>query len=243
MSYCVYKLTFPNDKVYIGMTSRKPERRWNNGKGYLDKINDRYKQPLIANAILEYGWDNVAHEVVCDGLSKEEAEQKEIELIVKYKSNQEEFGYNIENGGNGIGKHAESTKKKMSESLKGHEISEETKQKISIANTGKRHSEETKRKLSEINTGKHLSDETKKKLSELNKGESHPQYGTHHSDEHKRKLSESAKNKKLIRCVETGCVYQSITEASRLTKISRKAISMACNGSRKTAGKLRWEFV
>lgn len=33
-SYTVYKHTSPSGKVYIGITCRKPEYRWNHGKGY-----------------------------------------------------------------------------------------------------------------------------------------------------------------------------------------------------------------
>lgn len=33
--YFLYKHTFPNGKVYIGITSRvNPERRWLGGRGY-----------------------------------------------------------------------------------------------------------------------------------------------------------------------------------------------------------------
>lgn len=31
MGYSVYKHTFPNGKVYIGMTGQEPEKRWANG--------------------------------------------------------------------------------------------------------------------------------------------------------------------------------------------------------------------
>lgn len=32
--YCVYKHTFPNNKVYIRNTSVNPVKRWENGYGY-----------------------------------------------------------------------------------------------------------------------------------------------------------------------------------------------------------------
>lgn len=100
-NYYVYKHTFPNGKVYIGITSLKPEYRWNNGKGYLKKTkDDKYDQPLIAYAINKYGWDNIEHEILFKGLSKKAAELKEIELISQYKSDNREFGYNLEKGGN-----------------------------------------------------------------------------------------------------------------------------------------------
>ena len=92
MSYYVYKHTFPNDKVYIGITCMEPEERWNGGKGYIG-------QSVMLKAILEFGWDNIEHEIVYEGLSEEEAEQKEIELIAKYNSNDSNFGYNVSDGG------------------------------------------------------------------------------------------------------------------------------------------------
>ena len=38
-----------NGKKYIGITSKKPEYRWNNGKGYSTQI-------VFARAIEKYGW-------------------------------------------------------------------------------------------------------------------------------------------------------------------------------------------
>ena len=32
--YSVYKHTFPNGKVYIGITKQNPLKRWRNGTGY-----------------------------------------------------------------------------------------------------------------------------------------------------------------------------------------------------------------
>lgn len=92
MSYCVYRHTCPNGKVYIGITCQNPLRRWREGKGY---AHNEY----FFNAILKYGWDNITHEILYSDLDEDEACQKEIELINKHKSNQREFGYNFCNGG------------------------------------------------------------------------------------------------------------------------------------------------
>lgn len=269
MNYSVYKHTFPNGKVYIGITSQKPEYRWANGKGYS-------AQPLMIRAISKYGWNNVVHEVLFDGLTKEEAEQKEIELIAYYKSNQKKFGYNIANGGNSVGVHSEETKRKISkansgrrhteeqkrkisESLKGEKhylygkhLSKETKKKISKSHKGKSLSEEAKKKIGEANKGennylygKHLSEETKKKISKSMSGENHFNYGKQLSEELKRKISENSigKNGKQVKCVETGIIYKTVTEASAQTKISKGNICLVCKGDRKTAGGYHWEYV
>lgn len=91
-SYCVYKHTTPSQKVYIGITSMNPLKRWRNGNGYRNNFH-------FWNAIVKYGWDNIQHEILCEGLSKEEACQKEIKLIALYKSNNPDCGYNNSIGG------------------------------------------------------------------------------------------------------------------------------------------------
>ena len=118
-AYFVYKHTFPNDKVYIGITSyEKPNGRWRNGKGY--------KSQYVYRAINKYGWENIKHEILFENLSKVEAEAKEVELIAKYKSNNSKYGYNIENGGH---THcvSEKTKKKLRDNKNavGHKIDKE----------------------------------------------------------------------------------------------------------------------
>ena len=78
--YTVYMHICPNGKKYIGITKLKPNIRWKNGKSYKGCV-------LFDKAIKKYGWDNMQHLVLYEKLKKEEAEQKEIELIAKYKSN------------------------------------------------------------------------------------------------------------------------------------------------------------
>lgn len=75
-SYSVYMHTCPNSKKYIGITCRNPLYRWNHGNGY--RRNEHFFR-----AIVKYGWDNIKHEILFDGLTEEEAEQKEKVLIAK----------------------------------------------------------------------------------------------------------------------------------------------------------------
>ena len=88
MSYKIYQHTnLINGKIYIGITCQKPESRWGvQGSGY-------NKQPKFYKDILKYGWDNFSHEILEDNLSKEQALQKENELILKLNTIQN--GYNI----------------------------------------------------------------------------------------------------------------------------------------------------
>lgn len=113
-NYCVYMHTNKvNGKKYIGITGQNPpEKRWGaNGRKYKD--NDHW-----VSAIRQYGWDNFYHDILFAGLTKKEAEQKEVELIAHYDSTNREFGYNIQNGGHSVGVFTDETKKKMSESHK-----------------------------------------------------------------------------------------------------------------------------
>lgn len=54
--------------MYVGITSKEDvKRRWLRGTGYKCNIH-------FTNAINKYGWDNIEHEILLDGLTKEEAD-------------------------------------------------------------------------------------------------------------------------------------------------------------------------
>lgn len=91
--YLLYKHTFPNNKVYIGITKRKPEIRYGQN-GYHYKPNKR-----MWDDIQKYGWDNIKHEIIYMNKTREEISELEREEIKKYKSNNPDFGYNIQVGG------------------------------------------------------------------------------------------------------------------------------------------------
>lgn len=50
-------------------------------------------------------------------------------------------------------------------------------------------------------------------------------------------------HRKKVLCIETGIVYNSTQEASKITGVHQSSISLCCNGKRKTAGKLRWKYI
>lgn len=91
----IYKHTFPNGKVYIGLTKQQPELRFKNGYGYEGC-------PLMFNAIKKYGWDNVITTWLYRDIDNiQEASFLERQSIKQYHSNEREYGYNISNGGQG----------------------------------------------------------------------------------------------------------------------------------------------
>lgn len=83
-----------NGKVYVGITKDVGARWYGNGIGYKGS-------PVFYKAIEKYGWDGFDHIILKNNFTRNEAEMAEIELISKLKSNNPEFGYNIEAGGAG----------------------------------------------------------------------------------------------------------------------------------------------
>jgi hypothetical protein len=160
----------PSNKVYIGITCKKPEERWRkDGKGYSGNT-------YFYRAIQKYGWDRFQHQILFEGLSKDEACKKEIEFIKFHHSDDRKYGYNLSSGGESGASgciRSEETKEKLSESMKGRTFSEEHKRKLSEAGRRRKGgplSEERKRKISEALKGKALSEEHKRKMSEAKKG-------------------------------------------------------------------------
>ena len=233
-NYTVYMHTSPSGKVYIGITSRSVEQRWGcNGYGY-------YGQPFFS-AILKYGWDNIKHEILYTNLSKEEAEEKEIELIKQYKSNKSGCGYNADNGGFSVGRCGEQTKRKISEATKGRipwnkgiPRTAEEKRKMSLSHIGKTKGEKNG------NYGKPMSEEAKRKSSEAHKGKPAWNKGTHLSEAEKNKIRE--RNSKSIVCIETGKIFASLTDASTYLGVTITAVSNCLKGKTKRVGGYHWRY-
>lgn len=94
----LYKLTFPNDKVYIGQTVNF-KKRMNGHKNDSSNQNRLNRNCQVNNAIRKYGWDNIKKEILltCNEL---EIDEKEREYIKLFNSIDRGFGYNRESGGN-----------------------------------------------------------------------------------------------------------------------------------------------
>lgn len=89
--HCVYKHTFPDGSVYIGQTrSGHTEERWQRGRGYQG-------QKKVFSAIVKYGWDNILHEVIEDGIPDDKIDERERYFIKAYNATKD--GYNSSPGG------------------------------------------------------------------------------------------------------------------------------------------------
>lgn len=206
--YKVYKHTTPGGKIYIGITSQEISKRWQNGLGY---ANNGY----FMRAIKKYGWDNIKHEILFDGLSKEQAEQKEIELISLYNSADRDYGYNISNGGSSTGKHSEETKDKMSETAKARNFSDRL------------HTKEVVNKRAISQRGHEVSEETRKKIGKANQ------------------TTKRADTKRVVQFDLSGNkikVWNRIMDVQRALGYSNTAISRCCRGGRPTAYGYVWRY-
>lgn len=111
-------------------------------------------------------------------------------------------------------------KERLSKKLKGKFIGENNPM------YGKHHTEETKKEMSETRKGKKFTEEHKKKISEAQKGKKNH-------------------NSKKVRCIETGQIFDCISDANEYMGKSRKCMSIChcCKGRSKTAYGLHWEYI
>ena len=224
-----------NGKRYIGITSVEPKVRWKKGYGYSEALP-------IGRAFRKYGWDGFTHEVLFTELTEDEAKRIEIELIAKYHTQDDAFGYNICAGGNGV---------------TGWHPTEETRQKISEAakkrtgdknpNFGNRWTDEMKKAAGVKKRRENLSEETLRRMSlaaQGRTGENNSFYGHTHSEETRQKIAEIRyravnmldKEGKLLK------TFRSLKDAAIETGINASSISNCCRKKAKTAGGFVWHY-
>lgn len=205
--YSVYKHTTPSGKIYIGITSKKPQKRW----------EGRYRNNYhFSNAIQKYGWNNIKHEILYEGLTKEEAESKEIELIAAYDSTNQNKGYNIAKGGhsNSGYRHSDDTKNKIANSLRGQQFTEERKNKMSVSSIRKWKNKEYREKMIDIHKGL--------------------QTGKRHSMS--KAVDQYSMDGQFIRS------FDSMGDAERFTGIPHQQISDCCRGKQASCHGYVWRF-
>lgn len=210
------------NKVYIGQTCQKPEYRWNQGKGYQES-------PLFYNAIQKYGWENFTHEILETVDSLEKANDRERYWICYYQSNNRDYGYNLNDGGNS----------KLTPEQK-----EERKQKLK--NWRETHPKQAQKAIDAMKAYWENHPE-EKRLAQKKATEASVKYWQAHPEEAKirhKHMIEKAKEKtsKSVRCIETSMVYTSAREAARQTNGSYSGIGKVCTHRQKTSGGYHWEF-
>lgn len=252
---CVYKHTSPSGKVYIGITKHEAAKRWGRGSGYT-------KNRHLYSAIKKYGWDNFSHEVVAEGLSREEACAKEKELISFYKSDDPDFGYNKTSGGEGNYTVSEGTKalhrKQQKEWLQEHPEHKEklrtsASQRLKAAWSDKNYRERIVPILKEAhkevyNRKPELRSHMGRIASERWKN---PKYRERfinalcsrtQSERSRRLIGEHQPNALSVICVDTGDTYKTVSEAARSVGVAVTCISDCCKGRLETSAGCRWRY-
>ena len=174
-----------------------------------------YKRQIFYKAIQKYGWDNFDHIILFENLSEEEACKKEIELISLHKSDNKNYGYNISHGGENGHNELWNDKEYYEAQIK------ERKERWNDENFRKRHAESMKLAMNK--------NDYKDKQAEITK------------DRWEKGSFDEVHCKKVI-CLETGKIYKSITDASKLTNICRGDIGKCCLHQIKTANGYHWQY-
>ena len=243
-TYVVYMhVNKTNDKKYVGVTCRKPEYRWNAGKGY-------WQNRHFSNAINKYGWDNFEHLILFTNLTHDEACEKEKELIQYYNSNDPQYGYNHTSGGDVNFTMSEESRKKISDANKGEKnanygispkdrMDKDTYQKwLHKQQTNKPYGKDNpqygispKERMSEDVYQQWL---IKRKENAL-KGQEHPMYGVSPQERMDKETYEGWLEKMKnpsksisVKCIETEKIYKSSREAERETGIGHSSIMKSC---------------
>lgn len=237
-TYTIYKHTNKlNNKSYIGQTCQNVKKRWQNGAGYKNC-------PIFYQAILKYGWDNFTHDILEENLTEHEVDEREIYWINFYNSQKD--GYNFTSGG--CGNHNFSQEHKQN--LKNSVVKKLGKSVICV---------NTKQIYSSINeasqkTGvNHIEDCCSGKLKSAGKDENGIaliwRFLEDYNEEEDIEFKKQIRTKTRVKCLNTGIIYSSGKEASRITGVDNGSLSKCLNGKRKSAGKdengipLKWEFV
>ena len=142
----LYRLTFPNGKVYIGITTEALSRRVRRHVLYA-----RQNKPYaLSAAIRKYGEDSFLVEHLASALCWEDLLLLERQIISQYNSVCPN-GYNMTGGGEGsFGiEPSDDKRKKISSSLNGRVLSQSHRLAIGLAQKGKVIPPSTRKKMSD----------------------------------------------------------------------------------------------
>lgn len=133
MKYILYKVTFPNNKIYVGITTKSLKER--KRKHYVSvQLGSNFK---FHNALRKYKGKEKWKVISTKAKSWQELCKLEIRYIKKYKSVLN--GYNSTAGGEGNFNPSEITRERMSIWQKGKVLTQEHKRKLSEAKLGKKY--------------------------------------------------------------------------------------------------------
>lgn len=227
MSGIIYMYTSPSGKCYIGQTVDEDRRR---------KEHMKHNQiTTFHNAVKKYGYENMIYSILHKDIETKCALNILEHMEIKIRNTLCPNGYNMMTGGGAAGIPCEETRIKQSRSRRGKKHTEETIKRMQQAQKGRIITKEARIKMALYRSGSKQSQETKDKISLACKG--------HFVSENSR-MKTSERNRKKIKCVETGVIYESFTNAAIEYKMKNLSSISACiNNPRRTAYGYHWEYV
>lgn len=274
----MYTNTKDNNKKYIGQTSSATleERAGSNFVNYKESWR-------FYDAIKTFGPESFTKEIILETEDPDEADDIETNLISKYKTQDPEFGYNIQPGGKNfvmnedikkkIGEKVKSSKKFLKNNFESHakkvialEIQNKSFKVFDSLTDAANALNISRGNIGCMCNGKGRAislkgfifmfekDFSAEKIDDYIKNfndRKSLQYG----EERNKKMGDTLRKKyknneinfnhieKKVRCLDTNEVFNSIKEAGEKTGTCYQNISQVCNGRRKTANGLRWEFI
>ena len=91
-NYVVYKITFPNGKIYVGSDTQRGGHNMNYFGSWMSKI---VECDFTKEQLLDF---TIRKEILFESDNKKEVLKKEGEMIRELKSNEERIGYNRTQG-------------------------------------------------------------------------------------------------------------------------------------------------
>ena len=242
----IYKIeNLINHKLYIGQSDdlyRRRDAHFNELKG-----NRHYNQHL-QRSYNKYGKDNFKFNIV-EKCNVDLLDEREIYWIQYFDSFNNGYNQNLGGNSNRGWVATDETKRKMRENhadvsgennpmygvslydVLGEDAIKGWINKISIANTGennafygRHHTDIAKEKISKSNKGRKLSIDILNRrppLSNSHKQKMRDAYNLKYKDNHP--------NSHAVICLNTMCIYKSVTYASEITGIHESSISVCCN--------------
>ena len=249
-----------NNKLYFGQTVNNFKRRYS-GDLYSHTHNSYLKR-----AIDKYGIESFDIDEEFDiAYSKEELDKLEKIYIALYNTCNDKYGYNFMTGGNSS-RHSEKTKEKISIACTGKNLGKDNPnhRPVVCLNTNEvfYSARDAARKYN-IKSSGHINEccnKTIKTCGKLNEIELVWMYFDEYlllnkkqkeqriKEAYTKNFSKKYKMKPVI-CLNTGIIYKSICEASKITGCAKGHIISCCKGKLKSCGKdeygnkLVWAYV
>ena len=232
----IYKITSPNNKVYIGRALN---------------LSDRYskyrrleckRQPKLYNSLKKYGFEAHKFEIIeecnLEQLNEREVYYKQLELNkVNEDWNKVLFLQLIDSKG---GCKREETKRKIGEGNRGKIVSKESRLKMSESHKGKKASILTREKMSKVRKDVPKSEEHKQNISKANKGK--PRANLHRIAVRKTVIQLNKKDEPIKEWACKRLAAEWIKEQSGRNSNIESQIKDCCLGRQKSVFGYKWKY-